>query len=205
MGFHKIRTKKGYLLSEMASTLQKSIRRGDTKIAGFSALEMYESGYWRYLWKRLYTISAEDVSGLMTKEIHALFNGFLLQNEKQRSKMAKGRIFISKAVLLLCKFPKDRDADHIQNLTYDGLFGKGIDEAEIEKYIQDLEASENIEIPKYAFDCHTVAGKKLGKSKFDFFIDEFIDLHDRMPSLFEDEINELQNDRQKEEPDHFRI
>jgi hypothetical protein len=66
-----------------------------------------------------------------------LFNGFLLLNES-RKKMDAVRIFISKAVLLLCKFPMNRDADHLQCFTYDGMFGQGLHESEVRKFISEL-------------------------------------------------------------------
>ena len=51
--------------------MQKAIRRADTGVAGFFALELWASGYRDYVWKRLFTISAEDCYGIITKEIEA--------------------------------------------------------------------------------------------------------------------------------------
>jgi len=41
-------TKRGYDLYEVASALQKAIRRNETAIAGYFALELLESGYHNY-------------------------------------------------------------------------------------------------------------------------------------------------------------
>lgn len=38
-------TKRGYNLFEVASCLQKAIRRGETALAGYMAIELFESGY----------------------------------------------------------------------------------------------------------------------------------------------------------------
>ena len=78
MSKFKLRTVSGYDFFEVSSALQKSIRRADTKVAGFFALELFHSNYAKYVWKRLYTISAEDCYGLITAEIQALHQGFLL-------------------------------------------------------------------------------------------------------------------------------
>ena len=57
-----IRTVCGYDFFEVSSAMQKAIRRADTGVAGFFALELWASGYRDYVWKRLFTISAEAVS-----------------------------------------------------------------------------------------------------------------------------------------------
>lgn len=179
MAAFDVLTKHGHRFDECASAMQKAVRRGDARIAGYFALELFHSGYWLYVWKRLYTISAEDVDGLVTKEIHALFNGFLLINDKNE-RNDRGRIFISKAVLVLCKSMKSRDADHLQNLVYDE---KRITDEELNDILNN---TERIDVPSYAFDVHTKRGRLMGKNKFDFLIDEFIALNPRQPGLFDD-------------------
>ena len=77
----QIKTIRGYDFYEVTSAMQKAIRRSDLKLAGYFALELFESGFWLYLWKRLLTISAEDCYGILTQEIYALFQGFLWVNE----------------------------------------------------------------------------------------------------------------------------
>ena len=44
-------------------------------------------------------------------------------NKTVPAKQPRGRIFISKAVILLCAARKSRDADHLQNFTHDALAG----------------------------------------------------------------------------------
>jgi replication-associated recombination protein RarA len=107
--------------------MQKAIRRADTRLAGYWALELWASGYGNYVWKRLLTVSAEDVWGLITSEIKALHDSYALVNKGKPVREHKGRIFISKAVILLCAARKNRDADHLQNFVYDALAGIGRD------------------------------------------------------------------------------
>jgi hypothetical protein len=40
--------------------MQKAVRRGDAKLAGYWALELWASGFGQYVWRRLLTVSAED-------------------------------------------------------------------------------------------------------------------------------------------------
>ena len=46
----QLRTKRGYQFSEVSSAMQKAIRRGDAKLAGYWALELWESGFGKYCW-----------------------------------------------------------------------------------------------------------------------------------------------------------
>ena len=129
------------------------------------------------MWKRLYAISAEDCFGIITKEIEALWQGHELVNKNATE--PKGRIFVSKAVILLCECRKNRDADHLQNFIYDRR------DVDIEKWIEDVRRYP-IPIPPYTFDVHTRKGKKLGRTKIEFFREEYEALIPRVPGLFDD-------------------
>ena len=85
----------------------------------------------------------------------------------------------AKAVILLCECRKNRDADHLQNFIYDR---KDID---IEKWISDVRRYP-IPIPDYTFDVHTRKGKKHGRTKEEFFQEEYKALQPRVPGLFDD-------------------
>ncbi len=124
----------------------------------------------------MFTISAEDCYGLVTHEVEALWQGHELVNIN--AKEPKGRIFVSKAVLLLCDCRKCRDADHLQNFIYDR---KDVD---VERWIDDVRA-EPLPVPDYTFDVHTRKGKKMGRTKEEFFRDELDALHPRQPGLFD--------------------
>lgn len=166
-----------YDFFEVSSAMQKAIRRGDAATAGYFALELWHSGYRDYVWKRLFTISAEDCYGLITAEIEALWQGHELVN--MNKKEPKGRIFVSKAVILLCECAKCRDADHLQNLIYDR---RAVD---VQKWIDDVRRCP-LPIPPYTYDVHTRKGKKFGRTKEEFFRDEYEALNPRVPGLFDD-------------------
>lgn len=178
----QIRTKKGYDLYVIASALQKSIRRGDAKLACYCGLELFHSGYYKYAWKRLLTIAAEDIHDCVSKEIWALLESFNLLREKIKKgeESNKGRIFIVKAILILCRGKKSRDADHASNLYYDVC---NIPEIEIKEYIEDSE--EIIVMPDYVYDIHTIQGKRMGKTKKNFFVDEFKALKPKALGVFD--------------------
>ncbi len=172
-------TARGYALSDVASALQKAIRRGDARLAGYWAIEMFTGGgkaplgYKEYVWRRLLVVSAEDCAGLITREIVGLYEAWKLADKK--------RIFVAKAVVLLCQAHKSRDADHLTNLVYDL---QAIDEAALEAELEAARAQPE-PIPEYAYDCHTATGKKRGKTKRNFFLEEFDALTPRAPGLFD--------------------
>jgi len=184
MGYKPIQTIRGYLLSEVASALQKGIRRGDARLAGYWAIEMFESNFKEYLWRRLLTISAEDCWGVITQEIEALYRSWQMI-DKQRP--GGGRIFASKAVILLAMAVKCRDADHLTNLVYDP---KAIDDELLHADLEEARKSPE-PIPEYAFDIHTSAGRKAGKTKTEFFVQEQAALTPRQPGLFDADVESL--------------
>lgn len=179
---YDLRTVHGYNFYNVSSCLQKSIRRADARLAGYMALELWTSGYVAYLWKRLFTISAEDCYGILTKEIEALWQGYQLVNDK--AVKPKGRIFISKAVLLLCAAKKCRDADHLSNFVYDKM--DGLTPEMLDREIS--ECKEYVELPEYVYDVHTMRGKKMGKTKEQFFKEEYEALKPKQAGLFDDVI-----------------
>lgn len=174
-------TQRGYDFYEVASALQKSIRRGDVKLAGYMALELFPK-YSEYCWKRLLTISAEDCYGVITKEIMALYEAFHVINHGKKANELKGRIFISKAVLLLCQTKHNRDADILSNYIYDKKYD--ISDTELEKLFEEVR-QERMTIPEYVYDVHTRKGKIAGKTKSDFFKQEEKDLANKQVSIFD--------------------
>lgn len=177
-----LKTQRGYDFYEVASALQKSIRRADEKLAGYMALELFPT-YSEYCWKRLLTISAEDCSQMVTQEIKALYDSFHVVNAGKKGKELKGRIFISKAVLILCRCGHGRDADILSNYIYDKKIG--LTDEQIKEMFLSIR-KEDVKIPNYVYDCHTLVGKRNGKTKKDFFVEEQENLANKQMSFFDD-------------------
>jgi len=176
----RITTKHGYDFFAVTSAMQKAIRRGDEKIAGYFALELMHSGYYNYVWKRLLIISAEDCAGIITKEIWALKQAFDMAYDIKKRK--GGGVCIAKAVILMCRQAKSRDADHLAVLVY---LENNIDETDLKTRLDEYDNSEKIELPEYTFDWHTQTGKKAGKTKREFFFSEFEALMPREQGTFD--------------------
>lgn len=148
----KLKTKNGYLLNETVSALQKSIRRSDEETALFFALELFPT-YAKYCWKRLQVVSVEDIEDPNAAVVvNAMRDAFFFNNEGiKKAEDFRNRIFITKAVLYLCRCVKSREADNAQHF---------------------IDTLKNLPIPKYSLDLHTKKGRQMGKTKDDFFIDE---------------------------------
>ena len=178
----ELRTQRGYDFYEVASALQKSIRRGDVRLAGYMALELFPR-YSEYCWKRLLTISAEDCYGVITKEIMALYEAFHVINKGKKGEELKGRIFISKAVILLCQTKHNRDSDILSNYVYDKKYD--LTDEQIEQLFEEVREEGMVDIPEYVYDVHTRKGKKMGKTKSQFFKEEDESLAYKQMSIFD--------------------
>lgn len=181
---HAIKTVRGYAFGEVASALQKAIRRGDARLAGYWTIELFESNYREYLWRRLLTISAEDCWGVITYEVEALYRSWQMID---RQKRGAGRIFAAKAALLLAQARKCRDADHLTNLVYDA---STINTKRLEQALDEVRRLQEA-VPDYALDCHTSRGRKAGKTRKDFFREEYRALRPRQKGLFDDDVENL--------------
>lgn len=182
----RLTTLRGYDLFEASSALQKAIRRNDARLAGYFAIEIFEGGFVDYVWRRLLTISAEDCAGPITTEVWNLYEGWRLIDKNRNG---AGRIFVAKAVLLLCAATKSRDADHLTNLVHDAR--SGIDDDQIDRELAAVRA-DTVAIPQYALDYHTSVGRRRGLTRRDFFIAE----HDalapaRLLGFFDDDAEAL--------------
>lgn len=171
----------GHNLYEMRSMLQKAIRRGDIDRAGYACNEMYYK-YNQYMWKTLLVISAEDCYGIMTKEIVALKMADDIVN-KGKTKEESDGIFVGKAVTLLCMARKNRDACYTAcNFVF---LERTLDPEEI-PYV-DIRECQLIDdtIPDWVFDCHTLKGRKNGKTGVEMIADEQAALEPVQMSLFD--------------------
>jgi len=101
-------TRSNHNMYDMASLLQKAVRRGDAELAGFAAYEMYGS-YHKVMWNRMMTIASEDCWGILSKELVSLRQKDEELNAGKKG-YAKDAVFVSKAISLLCKAKKSRDA-----------------------------------------------------------------------------------------------
>jgi replication-associated recombination protein RarA len=145
----------GYFLGEVASALQKSIRRGLEDDALFWATELDISGFGEYAWKRLKIIASEDVGladPLVAVAVQSLYQSWKEQRSKKDAKHEPERLFFVHAVLLLARAQKSRMVDHALITFYEA------DRASIRR-----------DVPDYALDKHTAAGRRMRRGHSHFW------------------------------------
>lgn len=143
MTFAQVVTPGGYICGEVASAMQKCIRRGLADDALYWATELDLAGYGEYVFKRLRIIASEDVGlgePLASATIQALYQSWLDVRRKKDTLHAPERLFLVHAVLFLAASRKSRMVDHALVVMYEGR-------------------RDPRPIPDFALDRHTVRGR----------------------------------------------
>lgn len=138
----------GYDYYEVVSALQKTIRRGDRDSALFWSTELYLSEYVAHAWRRLLVIASEDVGladPLIFVQIRLLYDTWT-----ERKKEDDAKLYFIDAVLRLVNAAKCRITDNATIVFFEG-----------ERSHRD--------IPDYALDVHTEAGRRLCRGYSHFF------------------------------------
>lgn len=171
---YEIKTKKGYDFFQVASAFQKSIRRCDETQAMYWAIELYESGYQEYAWKRMIIMCSEDVGlgdPFTIVQMMSLKQSYDYLAKKKEKSLPE-RLPFTHAVLLLTRCCKSRYVDHAIT------------------YYWDLNQKKYLEMPDYAFDMHTRKGKMLGRG-LEYFYQESVKVCNANKIAGEEEIEKL--------------
>lgn len=148
----RITTNRGYEFGEVASALQKCIRRNLEDQALFFATELDKSGYGNYVWKRLRIIVSEDIgpaSPGLAADVRALYENWV-EHRKLKDPQASERIFLVHAVIACCRATKTRIVDTALTWFYSDLVP-------------------DVSVPDYALDCHTLRGKQMKRGNKHFY------------------------------------
>lgn len=147
-----LKTRGGYALDEVVSALQKEIRRGNEWQACYWARELAASGMWRYCWRRLGVIAAEDV-GFASPEtvvlVESLRSGYAWAAETSKRQPGWEQRMCM-AVVALARAPKSREIDDL---------------------CWTVDRERDVPVPDYAVDMHTRRGRQMGRG-IEFFVAE---------------------------------
>jgi replication-associated recombination protein RarA len=158
-----MQTRNGYYLDEVRSTIQKEIRRSNEEASFYWGYELYDSGYWRYLVRTLCTVAGEDIGMADPQAMNLCMTAYQYfsqvakeKGEKKKHKCtACGNIDETKGfykphwnelgllITYLCHSKKNRHVDYITGLV-DTKRKQG----------------HRLDVPDYAVDAHTYAGKQ---------------------------------------------
>ncbi len=185
MTFAEVLTPGGFSCGEVASAMQKCIRRGLEEDALFWATELDLAGFGEYVWKRLRIITSEDVglaSPGLGAEIRALYDNWLDQRKKKDERHGPERLYLVHAVILLCRAPKSRLVDHALIVLYEGTRSAR-------------------DIPDFALDKHTARGRRRRRG-WKHFWSEGAKLHpaSEVADSFDTRAREIRQDSQFDLP-----
>ena len=154
-GEFQLTTPNGYEFSEVASALQKCIRRGNEELAMYFAIEMIAGGYADYMWRRLTIIASEDI-GIADPFCAVLINALRQNAEVSRGNAKKMELNdqlepLQEAILYMCRTQKTRYGDDFMC------------------YVNTRRnRGWKPEIPDEALDMHTKRGKLKGRGEINF-------------------------------------
>ena len=132
---------------EVASALQKCIRRGLEYDSCFFAYIFHKSGFGPYLWRRLSIICSEDVGNgdpFAAILLNSLKDSWTDIHKQVKEHTLDKFILVTQAILYLCRSEKSRETDNLTNL---------IDE--------NYKSNKRIPMPEIAICPHTKQGRKV--------------------------------------------
>lgn len=160
-------TKNGHNVFFLKSVFDKAIDECDDITAGYAANEI-KVYYPNFCWDMIeQKASVKFNSAMLSKEIHAL------RMTDERTEYSNTLLFRSKAIVLLialsCGLPIEVYEDKVEHpqVTFDDV------------------SEERLFIPSYTYDCHTLKGKMMGKTKKQFVEAEFNALTPRCEGLYD--------------------
>lgn len=149
-----------YVFGEVASAMQKEMRRGDVRQALWWALLLYEAAPY-YAWKRILVTVCEDVGMASPETVDRFVNLALAWRiAKEKSWYVTGHA-VTLAVMLICAAPKSTAVEDLQTIYL----------TKIRELAALKSKAEWPPIPEYAKDAHTAAGKAAGKTCRDWYED----------------------------------
>ena len=164
----------------MGAALQIAITHRDMDMMGYYMNEMrYEDR--NLLWEVFIDFAKHYTTGNILNEIEALRSADNIVNDKKKD---KDEIFISKAAIILCQandecFETMLSSDVVKHF-------KCIDWTDVRtKPIADCRLVDG-EIPEWVYDCHTLKGKKMGKTDWDMTTSEQAALTPLEPGYFDE-------------------
>lgn len=150
--FAETKTRNGLAADEVISCLQKSIRRSMVEEACGYAYELYISSplLLEKLWRRLLTISVEDV-GFGNLDAAAQIN--TLNEMRKNFPYGDGDqpMYFIHAIRILCESTKDRSSDFLKNII-----------------IKSFAMGKKPEIMDVSLDKHTKRGAQMGRGSMHF-------------------------------------
>lgn len=165
-----------YLIGVM---LQKAIQHRDMDMAGYG-MDLLRHSERNFLWDVIIDYAENFIKVPVTNEVHSLRKADEIVNKNKKD---KDEIFISKAVILLfyCNDPEIHSMNSSDIVQLENLI-------DWEKFrVKPMEDCILLDgnIPEWVYDCHTLKGRKMGKTDWDMTITEQAALYPLQKGYFD--------------------
>jgi replication-associated recombination protein RarA len=150
--WYSAQTKDGHLIPECSSAFQKSVRRGMVDDAIYWAIQIYDLGFGKYVWKRLKIMVSEDVgiaNPTLPANVYALSKMWDEQMGNKNDRPGEAVPFLINAIMLVTMSPKSRVCSQVACIC--------------------IHCDRKRPVPDYALDQHTARGKRAKRGETHFF------------------------------------
>ena len=161
--------------------LQKALKHRDMDMIGYHA-NFYREQCRGKFWDVVVDYAMNNAQPLIS-EIIALKAADDFVNRAKKP-LSKDNIFMTKAIMLICYFEDDRFETVLSNPIVE--FDKFVDWSKWNVPSIDRGRLINGEIPEWVYDCHTLKGKKAGKTDWDMTVSEQAALTPLQPAYFDE-------------------
>lgn len=166
-----MKTASGLNFYHVSSAFQKCVRRGLEHEALWFGTELFISGYAEYAWYRIMVMASEDI-GLADPQaavvVQSLYQNYLIFKAKKTAHQPE-KLPFTNALLYIIRAKKSRLVDN-----------------KLCVYFFQRHRINAPEIPDFAFDMHTVEGKRKGRGN-DYFYEESAKIENDDLTLVPDE------------------
>lgn len=167
-------------IAKTGAALQIALKHRDMDMIGYE-MDALRHKHRDFLWDVLIDYAKNTVRFSAEIEIEALREADNIVNRKKKD---KDEIFISKAAILLCHYTDSRFetvlssevVKHISCIDWPSIKVKPMETCKLQ----------NGKIPEWVYDCHTLKGKRMGKTDWDMTTTEQSALFPLQPAYFDE-------------------
>ena len=158
---HKVKLIRGvYPFGEVASAMQKELRRGQLREALWWGLLLYDAAPY-YAWKRILVTVCEDVGMGSPETVDRVVNLALAWRISKEKAWFVSPHAVTMSIMLICAAPKSTAVEDLQTIQL----------IKIRELAAQKSRAKWPPIPEFARDAHTEAGKAAGKTWKDWYAD----------------------------------
>ncbi|HCJ37876.1 MAG TPA: hypothetical protein DHV37_06065 [Erysipelotrichaceae bacterium] len=169
-------------IAECIAIMHEALNHRDMDMIGYQ-IDRLRIEHRKILWSGFKDYAKRILESDVINEIEALEKADSFVNRNKKNGL-KDEIFVSKAAMILC-YEKDQEIDDVMSSEVVKI-DKLIDWTPYKvKPIEECFLVNDV-IPEWVFDCHTLKGKRMGKTDWDMTVDEQEALYPKKYAYFDE-------------------